>query len=393
MSDYRMTRELNISALTSDWNIQGVEIVDTVIILSGSNGTSQPNHFYRLGISNGTLLNTIDQNSITGSGIRDLAAIDGLIYGGENDTIWRWDSPLANRVRAFTCADINPPRGLAAQHSSTGTIFWAGDNTAPVKKVSSTGTVLATYTNSRNISGIACSPISDTPVWFVSTDNSVVWLSRLDPNSTTIASVTSLSIPSGYRSAGACIYTNPTDDSQSIVVVLTDPVNYQAKLRFYAIPSTFSYATMTGTTTGTIAAGDSISVPVTTHLPLNKLTFRFAIQQLSAPGSRTVQYIELRREVSVTEPTTLLPTKFSVDRAYPNPFNSRSNVRFALPRAGLVQIFVYDCLGRSISNSSRYLTAGFHSQEISLVQQASGIYFLKIQFERETSLQRIVLIR
>jgi len=79
-----------------------------------------------------------------------------------------------------------------------------------------------------------------------------------------------------------------------------------------------------------------------------------------------------------------LPTVYSLDQNYPNPFNPTTTISFALPKAGKVQLSVFNLLGQEVKTLvSGDLAAGNqsvvwdgtneHGQSV-----ASGIYFYRI---------------
>ncbi|MBI5266908.1 MAG: T9SS type A sorting domain-containing protein [candidate division Zixibacteria bacterium] len=79
-----------------------------------------------------------------------------------------------------------------------------------------------------------------------------------------------------------------------------------------------------------------------------------------------------------------LPKEYALEQNYPNPFNPTTNIAFALPTAGRVEVAVFNVLGQQVNSLvSEDLPAGNHtivwdgrnSQGESV---ASGIYFYRI---------------
>jgi hypothetical protein len=79
-----------------------------------------------------------------------------------------------------------------------------------------------------------------------------------------------------------------------------------------------------------------------------------------------------------------LPTEYALEQNYPNPFNPSTNIAFALPKAGKVEVSVYNVLGQEVKTLiSEELTAGNHTivwdgRNGSGSAVSSGIYFYRI---------------
>ena len=57
----------------------------------------------------------------------------------------------------------------------------------------------------------------------------------------------------------------------------------------------------------------------------------------------------------------IIPEVYSLDKAYPNPFNTVTQIQYALPEDIHVEIIIYDILGRQIAELvNTYQQAGYH---------------------------------
>ncbi len=80
--------------------------------------------------------------------------------------------------------------------------------------------------------------------------------------------------------------------------------------------------------------------------------------------------------------------------AAPNPLPGRSRVEFAIPRTGRVNLSVYDLLGRRIAVlADGVQTAGSHALEWDTARIPSGVYFYRMEYEREVITRRVVVTR
>ena len=97
---------------------------------------------------------------------------------------------------------------------------------------------------------------------------------------------------------------------------------------------------------------------------------------------------------------SLLPDKFKMSPAYPNPFNPRTTVKYELPIDSELNLSVYDIQGRLVTHLSKgFKSAGYYETIWDASQYSSGIYFIQIQVydtDRKNnfeSMQKIMLVK
>ena len=79
---------------------------------------------------------------------------------------------------------------------------------------------------------------------------------------------------------------------------------------------------------------------------------------------------------------------------YPNPFNPVTTIKFDLPNDGLVQLEIFDILGRRISTLvDEYRTAGSYEQVFNASSLASGVYVYKLQAGDFITSKKMVLLK
>jgi hypothetical protein len=87
------------------------------------------------------------------------------------------------------------------------------------------------------------------------------------------------------------------------------------------------------------------------------------------------------------------PSSYSLS-SYPNPFNSSTQIRFDVPKAGLVDLKVYDIEGRLVETlASRVFGAGSHTLTYDTSGRASGAYFVRMASGEFTTTQKIVFLK
>ncbi len=83
--------------------------------------------------------------------------------------------------------------------------------------------------------------------------------------------------------------------------------------------------------------------------------------------------------VSLSNPGEL-PQAYALHQNFPNPFNPTTEICFDLPKAGKVNLAVYNVLGQKVATLvNGDMEAGNHSITWDASQQASGVYFYRIE--------------
>jgi len=96
---------------------------------------------------------------------------------------------------------------------------------------------------------------------------------------------------------------------------------------------------------------------------------------------------------------TPLPVRFTMSSPTPNPARDIATIRWSLPESGLVRLYLYDLEGRRVKVLEEGPTqAGDHVRPIPLRDDsgrtlASGLYFLRLDWNGETRVQRIAVVR
>jgi hypothetical protein len=88
------------------------------------------------------------------------------------------------------------------------------------------------------------------------------------------------------------------------------------------------------------------------------------------------------------------PYKFGLYQNYPNPFNPVTTIQFAVPEQALVELKVYDMLGREIATLiNEVLTEGVHQVKFDGAGLSSGIYFYVLKSGDLAQTRKMLLIK
>ena len=102
--------------------------------------------------------------------------------------------------------------------------------------------------------------------------------------------------------------------------------------------------------------------------------------------------------VSVDENSSI-PDQFALHQNYPNPFNPITSLRYDLPNDGLVNITVFDMMGRIVKTlTNGYQTAGFKSVQWNATNDkneivSAGLYLYAIQAGKFRQTKKMVMLK
>ncbi|SVE43797.1 uncharacterized protein METZ01_LOCUS496651, partial [marine metagenome] len=95
----------------------------------------------------------------------------------------------------------------------------------------------------------------------------------------------------------------------------------------------------------------------------------------------------------------LQPETFGLDNAYPNPFNPSTEISYSVSEGGMVDLVVYDVLGRKISTlisayhePNRY-RAVWNGTDENGFKVPAGVYFYRMSTENYSDVKKIILLK
>ena len=88
------------------------------------------------------------------------------------------------------------------------------------------------------------------------------------------------------------------------------------------------------------------------------------------------------------------PENFSLSQAYPNPFNPTTSMTLNLNTDGQTSVKVFNVMGQLVNVLvNEYTLAGTYELTWNASQVPSGIYFIKTEFGKEISTQKVMLLK
>lgn len=120
---------------------------------------------------------------------------------------------------------------------------------------------------------------------------------------------------------------------------------------------------------------------------LNIGTYSYRLKQIDYNGA--FEYHNLTNEVIIGAPST-----YSLSQNYPNPFNPSTVINYQLPKAGDVNITVYDLSGKEVKSLvNGKQEAGFYSVNLNASSLSSGVYFYTIRTNDFTNTKSMLLVK
>lgn len=101
-------------------------------------------------------------------------------------------------------------------------------------------------------------------------------------------------------------------------------------------------------------------------------------------------------DVSVSNEITDLdtPSEFKLYNNYPNPFNPTTQIEFDVAKTGMIQLEVFDILGRKVATLvNGQKTAGTYSVTFDAASLASGVYITRFTAGNKVQVQKMTLLK
>lgn len=90
----------------------------------------------------------------------------------------------------------------------------------------------------------------------------------------------------------------------------------------------------------------------------------------------------------------IVPKNYSLEQNYPNPFNPTTNIKFALPVSGNVEVKVFDVLGNEVATIvNEYKSAGTYTADFDASSLSSGVYFYTLKSGSFIESKKMLLVK
>ena len=144
----------------------------------------------------------------------------------------------------------------------------------------------------------------------------------------------------------------------------------------------------------------NVSSHVITSIADSALT-SFTIPRWS-PNGQQIAMIRFGYQIWISDVSTLnaspqpevvvSPGEFGLD-TYPNPFNSELQIRYDLPRAGEVELAVFNVLGQKVAVIENGMQSTGSHHALWSPKEGSGIYFVTLRTANAMRTEKVLLAR
>jgi hypothetical protein len=98
--------------------------------------------------------------------------------------------------------------------------------------------------------------------------------------------------------------------------------------------------------------------------------------------------------VGIQNISTEIPSAYSLSQNYPNPFNPETNIKFAIPKNGFVNIAIFDMLGKELETLvNEQLAPGTYETNWNASNYPSGVYFYKLSAGDISETKKMLLLK
>jgi hypothetical protein len=115
-------------------------------------------------------------------------------------------------------------------------------------------------------------------------------------------------------------------------------------------------------------------------------SYTYRINQIDVYGT-----VHLLKEINVI---VGMPTVYSLEQNFPNPFNPATIIKYQLPKAGFVTLKIFDVLGREVTTLvNQYQFAGRFSVDFNASKLSSGVYIYELKTPDYNSCKKMILTK
>ena len=391
---------------TGDISCVGVEFDGNYFWITGRHSSDDIHKLYKFD-SQGSLLASFNQNTVSDWGWRDLAWDGIFLYASDENELAQIDPLTGLRIDTIPMPQTIPPPVRALAYDPATDRFWGANYSSNIIEFDRAGQTIRSFPNDHHIFGLAWDGASpDGPwLWVFSQDGDpMIQISQYDPRQ---GFFTGLAFYAADHNggitdlaSGAC-FTSEWDFSRGVLFCLVmgrttifDSFDLVQGYEITTLPQWLSVEPRSGI----IPPGGSLDLIINLDFEDSTLapdSLYLGSVTIRNNGSETPMIHVAAGLRSATESDGEdLPSAFDLYRNYPNPFNAATRISFIIPDRSRVSIEVFNILGQKIATLvDGEFPAGRHNLTWKPDQLVSGYYFCRLSAGHNSKIGRMILVK
>lgn len=393
----------NGSADNGDNRLNAVEFGNGMFFVTGSNNTSNPNYIYKYDETGQYLGSFIqpgsDEPDASSNGMRDLAFDGEFLYGSYDRTIYVMDTETGEAVTSFN-GPLSPNRNLAYDPELDA--LWICDQRTEIVAFD-----LETHEVVQTLEAIDNLYVSGLAIYGADDDGYNLYLGGRDNDSD--HALYKYNYESGEYIKVADLPDEEDRDLFGLTIVESFQTYYSG---VFGVLNTPGGDMVTGWELSLSVEWASVDQDFISVEPQNSVDVTVTFDSHDQEVGEYNGYIRARHNTAEGESTIpltmivdvdpvgsddedLMPKEFKLSNPFPNPFNNKTVVSFAVPERHNVSLTVYDILGREVAKIHKGMTSpGTHSVVFDGSSMSSGIYFIRMDAGSEYQrIAKLVLLK
>lgn len=119
-----------------------------------------------------------------------------------------------------------------------------------------------------------------------------------------------------------------------------------------------------------------------------------AIIEIHEDNNKGYNILGISPVLGLEDDANILPEDYALYQSYPNPFNPSTTIKYSIPNSDIVNIKVFDILGREVAVLlNEYKPAGTYNIEFNASRFASGVYFYQLHSGNYVETKKMVLLK
>jgi len=387
---------INAGAITSDSLLHAAALVDGDFLVAGAANESGVPRVYRID-RDSNLASSFEQPGGHGAeGYLDLATDGGsVLYGVSDDLIVEFttEGEFGEEFRAP--AGVQNITGIASDFNfSDGFVdFYLGDMEGNIVRADAAMSELGSTTLGDTVVGLG-SKGNERAVYAITqpTDSTaILWL--VYPDEGRVTPLYPISLPDGYHPGGFEVTQSLHEERGSLIGLMENDIGLSD--RIYALDLYTSWLIIRPSL-HFLMPGESTEWPLTfagDQMPAGSYdgTFFLTVNGYGQGGEVDARMISTQSSAPNERSTV---GSFMLSPAYPNPFNSKTIIRFDLPSAGPARLAMTDLSGRTVRElRTGRMNAGRHTVVLDAGALPTGLYFLRLTTPSGELVRSITLLR